>query len=36
MEILSIAILFLFRIGVPVIALVSIGVLIDRWQNNRA
>ncbi len=27
--------LFLIRVGVPVLALVGIGILIDRWQSNR-
>lgn len=32
---LSIAALFLLRIGVPVIILITIGIVIDRWQNHR-
>jgi len=32
---LSIAALFLLRIGVPVIVLISMGVMIDRWQSHR-
>lgn len=31
---LSIAALFLLRIGVPVIVLITIGVVIDRWQSH--
>ncbi len=27
--------LFLIRVGVPVLVLVGIGILIDRWQSNR-
>lgn len=27
--------LFLIRVGVPVLILVGIGILIDRWQSNR-
>jgi hypothetical protein len=33
--ILSVAGLFLLRIGVPVILLVGLGILIDRWQSKR-
>ena len=33
--VLSVIALFLLRIGVPVILLVSLGVLIDRWQSKR-
>ena len=32
---LSIAILFLLRLGVPVIVLITLGVVIDRWQSKR-
>ena len=32
---LSIIILFLVRVGVPVLVLVTLGVLIDRWQSRR-
>ncbi len=35
MMVLGVALLFLFRIGVPVILLVGLGILIDRWQSNR-
>jgi hypothetical protein len=27
--------LFLLRVGVPVLVLVGIGILIDRWQSSR-
>lgn len=27
--------LFLVRIGIPVIVLVSLGVLVDHWQRHR-
>ncbi len=27
--------LFMLRIGVPVVVLVTLGVLIDRWQTRR-
>lgn len=33
--ILSVAIMFLIRIGVPVIVLIILGILIDRWQAKR-
>ena len=32
---LSIAALFLLRLGVPVIVLITLGVVIDRWQSKR-
>ena len=32
---LSVAALFLLRIGVPVIVLIAVGVGIDRWQTHR-
>ncbi len=32
---LSIVALFLIRLGVPVILLISVGVVIDRWQSKR-
>jgi len=31
---LTIALLFLLRIGLPVLVLISIGVCIDRWQQK--
>lgn len=33
---LSVIFLFLLRIGVPVLILVTLGVLLDRWQSRRA
>jgi hypothetical protein len=33
--VLSVAALFLLRIGIPVILLVGLGILIDRWQSHR-
>jgi hypothetical protein len=33
--ILGVAALFLLRIGIPVILLVGLGLLIDRWQSKR-
>ena len=33
--VLSVAGLFLLRIGVPVLLLVGLGLLIDRWQSKR-
>lgn len=35
LTILSVVVLFLIRIGVPVIILISLGILIDRWQSRR-
>lgn len=32
---LSVIVLFLVRIGVPVIILISLGAIIERWQNKR-
>ena len=33
--IVSVAVLFIVRIGIPVLVLVSLGLLIDRWQSKR-
>jgi hypothetical protein len=33
--ILSVAALFFIRMGIPVIVLITLGVLIDRWQSKR-
>lgn len=33
--VVSVVVMFLLRIGVPVILLLTIGVLIDRWQSKR-
>jgi hypothetical protein len=35
MMVVGVAVLFLLRIGVPVILLVGLGILIDRWQRQR-
>lgn len=32
---LSVIVLFIIRIGIPVIVLVTLGILIDRWQSKR-
>ena len=32
---LSVAALFLVRIGVPVLVLITVGVLVDHWQSKR-
>lgn len=34
-EILSVTGLFLLRVGLPIILLVILGVVIDRWQTKR-
>lgn len=34
-EILSVAGLFLLRVGLPIVLLVILGVVVDRWQNKR-
>lgn len=33
--IVSVAALFLIRIGIPIILLIGLGLLIDRWQSHR-
>jgi Sec-independent protein secretion pathway component TatC len=33
--IVSVTVLFVIRIGIPVVILFSIGILIDRWQSRR-
>lgn len=35
LTILGVVALFLIRIGIPVILLVGLGLLIDRWQSKR-
>ena len=35
LTIISVAALFLIRIGVPVIVLIALGILVDRWQSRR-
>jgi hypothetical protein len=32
---ISVVALFLLRIGLPVIVLIAVGVVIDRWQTHR-
>ena len=32
---LSVAVLFLVRIGIPVIVLITLGVVVDHWQSKR-
>lgn len=32
---LSVVVLFVLRIGIPVLLLIILGVLIDRWQTAR-
>lgn len=33
--ILGVALMFLLRIGIPVLLLITLGTLIDRWQTAR-
>lgn len=33
--ILSVALMFFLRIGIPVLVLIVLGALIERWQNRR-
>lgn len=35
LSILSVAALFFIRIGVPILILITLGILIDRWQASR-
>ncbi len=35
LAILSVIGLFMLRIGVPVLLLVALGIVIDRWQSRR-
>jgi hypothetical protein len=35
LAVLSVIGLFMLRIGVPVLLLVALGILIDRWQTRR-
>ena len=35
LSVLSVAGLFLVRVGLPVLVLVVLGILIDRWQTGR-
>jgi hypothetical protein len=32
--ILNVIVLFLFRIGVPLLLLVIVGIIIERWQSK--
>lgn len=32
---LSVIALFLVRVGIPVILLIALGMVIDRWQKHR-
>ena len=34
-EILAVVGLFLLRVGIPVLLLVALGILIDKWQTRR-
>jgi hypothetical protein len=33
--ILSVALMFFLRIGIPVLLLITLGTIIDRWQTAR-
>ena len=33
--VVSVAGAFLLRIGIPVLLLITLGILIDRWQSKR-
>lgn len=33
--VVNVVVLFLLRIGLPVLVLVTLGTLIDRWQKQR-
>lgn len=32
---LSVALMFFLRIGIPVLILIAIGAIVDRWQSQR-
>lgn len=32
---LSVIALFLLRVGVPVVLLITVGMLVERWQRHR-
>ena len=32
---LSIIVMFVIRIGLPVLTLIALGILFDRWQSQR-
>jgi hypothetical protein len=34
-SILAVLGLFILRIGLPVVALITLGILVDRWQSHR-
>jgi hypothetical protein len=34
-SVLAVLGLFMLRIGVPVVVLITLGILIDRWQSRR-
>ena len=34
-EIIAIAGMFMVRVGIPIMALVFMGIMIDRWQTRR-
>jgi hypothetical protein len=34
-SVLAVLGLFMLRIGVPVVILITLGILIDRWQSRR-
>jgi hypothetical protein len=35
LAVLSVIALFMLRIGVPVLLLVALGIIVDRWQTRR-
>ena len=35
LEVLAVAGMFFVRVGLPIILLVLLGLLVDRWQRNR-
>ncbi|MBN1563823.1 MAG: hypothetical protein JXA10_08285 [Anaerolineae bacterium] len=34
-SVLAVLGLFMLRIGIPVVALITLGILVDRWQSRR-
>jgi hypothetical protein len=33
--VLSVVVLFMVRIGIPILLVVALGILVDRWQSRR-
>lgn len=33
--VISVALMFFIRLGIPVVLLITVGFLVDRWQSRR-